>query len=177
MSFTPRTRARSTVLGLAFCGAGLAVSVLGGAPAPAAHAAVACRADPIVTLSNGLVVHLSATIADLPSDVLSVAYTLHAPTGTSVRSVIYPPDPNNIPQTFQFYADNAPSTWDSYTSVNTKATGIAVVATAEVANLAVYTANGLAHQQVQIHVGPDNGGAVNATTGGDNGGKGSKGGD
>ncbi len=147
-------RSRPATLGAALFSAGVLASLLGGAPHHA-HAAAGCRADPIVTLSNGLVVHLSATIYDTPSDITGVAYTMHAPVGTSVVSVVYPPDPNNIPQTFQFYADNPAGTWDSYTYVDTKTTGIGVMATAEVANLAVFTATGGDHQQVRVHVGPD----------------------
>jgi len=149
--FTPE-RSLPAALGAALFSAGVLASLLG-APHHA-HAAAACRADPIVTLNNGLVVHLSATVVDTPSDITGVAYTMHAPVGTSVVSVVYPPDPNNIPQTFQFYADNPANTWDSYTYVATKTTGISVTATAEVANLAVFAASGADHQQVRVHVGP-----------------------
>lgn len=166
--FTPERR--PAVLGAALCAAGLAASWLGGASTHATHAAAGCRTDPIVTLSNGVVVHLSATINDTPSDVTGVAYTLHAPIGTSVVSVVYPPDPNNIPQTFQFYADNPAFTWDSYTNANTLTSGISVIATAEVNNLAVFTSSGLDHQQIQIHVGPDDTGTTSVSSGRDNGG-------
>ncbi len=161
--FTPE-RSLPATLGAALFSAGVLASLLGSAPHHA-HAAAGCRSDPIVTLSNGLVVHLSATVYDAPSDITGVAYTMHAPVGTSVVSVVYPPDPNNIPQTFQFYADNPAGTWDSYTNVDTKTTGIGVTATAEVANLAVFAANGTDHQNVQVHVqqgGQDGAGATPA---------------
>jgi len=127
-----------------------------------------CRSDPIVTLNNGLIVHLSATIGDTPSDITGVAYTMHAPVGTSVVSVVYPPDPNNIPQTFQFVADNPAGVWDSYTYVDTKTTGIGVTATAEIANLIVFAATGADHQQVRVHVqqgGQGGGDGTSAATG------------
>jgi len=165
--FTPE-RSRPATLGAALFSAGVLASLLS-APHHA-HAAAACRADPIVTLSNGLVVHLSATVYDAPSDITGVAYTMHAPVGTSVVSVVYPPDPNNIPQTFQFHADNPAGTWDSYTYVDTKTTGIGVTATAEVANLAVFAANGADHQQVRVHVGPSGSGGQGGQGGGKNGG-------
>jgi len=150
MSVLTPERSLPAMLGAAVFSAGLLTSLLG-APHHA-HAAIGCRTDPIVTLSNGLVVDLSATIYDTLSDINAVTYTLHAPVGTSVVSVVYPVDPNNIPQTFTFYADNPAGTWDSYTYVDTKTTGVSVTATAEVANLAVFSANGTDHQNVQIHV-------------------------
>ena len=168
--FTPK-RSLPATLGAALFSAGLVASLLG-APSHA-HAAGACRSDPIVTLSNGLVVHLSATVYDAPSDITAITYTMHAPVGTSVVSVVYPPDPNNIPQTFQFYADNPAGAWDSYTYVNTKTTGIGVTATAEVANLATFAASGADHQQVRVHVGPSGDGSQGGdggTGGGKNGG-------
>jgi len=92
--FTPE-RSRPATLGAALFSAGVLASLLS-APHHA-HAAAACRADPIVTLSNGLVVHLSATVYDAPSDITGVAYTMHAPVGTSVVSVVYPPRPEQHP--------------------------------------------------------------------------------
>ncbi len=159
--FTPE-RSLPATLGAALFSAGLLASLLG-APHHA-HAMGSCRADPIVTLSNGLVVHLSATVVDTPSDITGIAYTMHAPAGTSVVSVVYPPDPNNIPQTFQFYADNPAGVWDSYTYVDTKTTGVGVTATAEVANLAIFSANGSDHQQVQVHVQQGGQGSGDGTT-------------
>ncbi len=150
MSVLTPERSLPAMLGAAVFSAGLLASLLG-APQHA-HAAGGCRSDPIVTLSNGLVVHLSATIYDTASDINTVTYTLHAPVGTKVVSVVYPVDPNNIPQTFNFYADNPAGTWDSYTYVDTKTTGLSVTATAEVNNLAVFSANGTDHQNIQVHV-------------------------
>jgi len=152
--FAPE-RARPAALGAAVFGAGLLASLLGAGGPHHAHAALGCRSDPIVALSNGLVVHLSATISDAPSDITGVTYTMytmHAPAGVSVVSVVYPPDPNNIPQTFHFYADNPGGVWDTYTNVATKTTGIGVTATAEVLNLTIFSATGLSNQDVHVHV-------------------------
>ncbi len=169
MSVLTPERSLPAMLGAAVFSAGLLASLFG-APHHA-HAAIGCRTDPIVTLSNGLVVQLSATVYDNPSDINAVTYTLHAPAGTSVVNVVYPVDPNNIPQTFNFYADNPAGTWDSYTYVDTKTTGVSVTATAEVNNLAVFSANGTDHQNVQIHVQQDGqGGPGGPGSGDDNGG-------
>jgi len=131
----------------------LVAGVLGGALAPhAAHAAMGVGCDPIVTLSNGAVVHLTATINDSVTDITGVTYTMHAPVGTTVKSVVYPTDPNNIPQTFHFYADNSQGVWDSYTNAATKTAGVAVTATANVNNMATFSASGLSNQNVHVHV-------------------------
>lgn len=149
--FTPEC-ARPAALGAAVFGAGILASLLGAGGPHHAHAAEACRSDPIVSLSNGLVVDLGATIIDTPSDITGVTYTMHAPAGISVVSVVYPPDPNNIPQTFQFYADNPAGAWDSYTNVATATPGIGVTATAQVANLPLFSATGVSNQDVHVHV-------------------------
>jgi len=53
-----------------------------------AHADIGgCRSDPVVVLSNGVVVDLSAVIADDAADVRGVAYTLHVPAGLRAVSV------------------------------------------------------------------------------------------
>lgn len=67
---------------------------------------VGCRSDPIVTLSNGVVVQMFSDIADSGTHINNVAYVLHAPLGVRVVSVTYPPDTNpNIHESLQFFAD------------------------------------------------------------------------
>ena len=65
-----------------------------------------CRSDPLVTLSNGMQVRLTATIMTDPSQVSNVAYTLHVPQGLSVTSVQY--DNGPLPETFNWVADKPP---------------------------------------------------------------------
>jgi hypothetical protein len=48
-----------------------------------------CRADPIVWLSNGTKVTMTASIAADASQVKLITYTVHAPRGLSVRSIVY----------------------------------------------------------------------------------------
>jgi hypothetical protein len=49
----------------------------------------ACRGDPIVWLSNGAKVTITANIAADASQVKLITYTVHAPRSLSVRSVVY----------------------------------------------------------------------------------------
>ena len=96
------------------------------APDALAHVG-GCRSDPIVTLSNGNMLDLSAVVSDTATDVQQVSYTLHAPAGTSVTrevdtSALGPND------TFQFNADEPPRTYGAGTKVTTLTPQIPVAA-------------------------------------------------
>jgi hypothetical protein len=99
--------------------AALTAGVLLGGPlaANSAHAAVSCRADPIVTLSNGVQVEMDNTIYDDSSNVSKVAYTLHGPMGTTVKSVSYANSTPGIAETFQYVADNQRGDYYSYAAI------------------------------------------------------------
>ena len=75
----------------ALLGAALAAGLLAGGPLTAvnhAHAAAGCRSDPIVVLSNGVVLDLAATLDTTPDDIKEVTYKLHGPKGVwVVRSI------------------------------------------------------------------------------------------
>ncbi len=88
----------------AWAAALLAAGVLASPLAPHAHAAfAACRADPLVTLSNGVSLRL---YADIATDASQVAYALHGPVGTSVVSAVIPADdPLWGKEQFVYYAD------------------------------------------------------------------------
>lgn len=123
----PRLRARfvAAVLGALFS-VGLLTAPLF---APSAHAELGvCGSDPVVILSNGAVVDLSATIGDAEPDVQQVAYTLHAPAGTVAVVWINTSGPIGPKETLQFYADNAPDSYDSVTVVTTGQSSVSVSA-------------------------------------------------
>ena len=86
--------------------------------APAARAAVVCRADPVVTLSNGVTLDLQISVQDTLSDVQHVAYTLHGPAGTTLVSVSYPDGTGSI-SSVQYVADNNTGNYDGDTVVTT----------------------------------------------------------
>jgi hypothetical protein len=75
-----------------------------------------------------MVVDMSATITDTVSDVQSVSYTLHGPKNSTVVSVNYGTDPFAARSTFTYVADDAASSYDSYTLVTTLSKGVAVTA-------------------------------------------------
>ncbi len=122
--------------------AGLLFSLPG---TPLAHAIIGgCGSDPVVTLSDGTVVDLSATIADASSDVQQVAYTLHAPAGTSVVSVVNTDGAIGLKEVFRFYADAPALTYTTTTAVSTATSGIAVSAATRVVPFAGLSASGSA---------------------------------
>ena len=65
------------------------VLTLGVAPNPAAAGRSGCRADPVITLTNGTQIQIVTGIATDISDVQSIVYTVHAPAGSRVLSVVY----------------------------------------------------------------------------------------
>jgi len=83
-AFTTR-HPRRALLGGALTAGGLLSGLLA---VNTAHAAIGCRSDPIVVLSNGVTLDLSATIYDDSSDVQQVNYTLQAPAGVWVQQAI-----------------------------------------------------------------------------------------
>jgi len=83
---------------------GLGAGLLGASGARAAF--IGCRSDPIVILSNGVVLELSANIADDVTDVQSISYILHAPKGVSLLRSLSTDGPVGYREKFQFKADS-----------------------------------------------------------------------
>ena len=82
----PSVRPRRALLGAGLLAAGLLVT----SSAAPAHAALArCGSDPIVYLSNGMKVDLTATLATDRANVKQIAYQLHVPAGARATRVVY----------------------------------------------------------------------------------------
>jgi hypothetical protein len=110
----PLRRVSLPIVGLLFA-ALLALAIAG---LPRAQAIVGCRADPVVTLSNGAVIDLNLSINDTLSDVLHVHYTLHGPVGTSLVSVSYP-DGTGAISDVEYVANDTLGNYDGDTVVTT----------------------------------------------------------
>lgn len=123
-------RRRPPPLARLLVAAGLALTVFG---SPAAHAAVGCRADPVLTLSNGAVIDLNLSISDALSDVQNIVYTLHGPVGTRLVSASYP-DGTGAISTVNYVPDDTSGNYDGDTVV---ATGTKVSMTAFLAVLSL----------------------------------------
>lgn len=135
-------------------GIALAGALLTGplAPQKAGAAISICRRDPIVRLSDGTAVTLTAVIRDDPADISKITYTLHAPAGVSVSGVVYTGGPLNQVESLNVVADNAPNTYDSDTLVSTGNSGIAVTATTTVANVGSASTSGYDDQTLHVQV-------------------------
>jgi hypothetical protein len=88
-------------------------------PQRAAAQGGGCRTDPVVYLSSGRAVEISAWVSDDRSDVYGAAYTVHVPVGTLVTRVQYT---GGVPESVTVYADAASSTYRTETTVTTGAT-------------------------------------------------------
>ncbi len=99
--FTPKHSLR------AMAGAGILLSAFA-APLGArhAHAAFGCRSDPIVVLSNGVVLDLSATLDADVSQVQEIHYKLHGPHGVSVVRAISTDGAVQYKEHFEFKDDS-----------------------------------------------------------------------
>lgn len=87
-----------------------------------------CRSDPVVILSNGLTLDLSADIGVFLWNVQQVDYVLHVPQGvTLVASIATPAWPTAI-ETFTLYSDTPPGEYRSETTVYTTQGNAAVTA-------------------------------------------------
>lgn len=119
------------VLGLLLC--------LVGSPY-AAHGAAACRADPLVTLSNGITLDLHVQIGDSLSDVQHITYVLHGPALPTAGAVAatYPDGTGSI-SNVTYLTDGTPQ---HYYAVMTVTTGAAAV---PVTGYLDWTAGGVHH--------------------------------
>lgn len=152
--FRPRARLVPVLLG-ALCSAGLLTAPLLASSAQAELGV--CGSDPVVILSNGAIIDLSATISDAEPDVQQVAYTLHAPAGTVAVGWINTYGPLGPKETLRFYADDAPNTYDSSTIVTTGQPRVSVSASARALDalgllIAGGTASGWNDQPLRVHV-------------------------
>ena len=110
-----------------------------------------CRTDPVVILSNGTIMDMSATIGTSLLNVQQVVYTLHAPPGTHVLLVIRTPDWPTTTENFVFAADAPSGEYDTDTIVYTADANVGVQATTS-AGLRSSSATGVDRQHLQVRI-------------------------
>jgi hypothetical protein len=137
----------------------LGTSLLAGSLAPRrAQAAVSlCRTDPIVLLSNGVVVQLTASFQLLPADVKAIHYNLRVPAGTRVSYIVFAGGGVSQLESMTVKANDAPGTYDSSSIVYSSMSGVTVSVTEQVvtpgASASVpSSAHGLTNRWVSTHV-------------------------
>ncbi len=74
-------------------------------PPGTVEARLKCRSDPVVILSNGVIMDFSAGISTLPWQVREVHYELHIPAGVSMVLAIHTPTWLTSQETFAVFAD------------------------------------------------------------------------
>jgi hypothetical protein len=120
-------------------------------PSSAYTAALPCRSDPVVILSNGTIIDLSADVDAMLWDIASVHYTLHVPKGLRAILIVRTPNWPGTKEKFSVVADQAPNTFDSTTTVFTKRPGVGVTANLLV-NLQYAAARGWDGQPLRVGV-------------------------
>lgn len=113
-------------------GAGVlgAVGLLSPLTALATHAHSApCRSDPILALSNGKTLQVTASINDAQSDVSKVLYTVNLPAGVSVKKITYTTGWKTNVEQVQVNSTEPSNTYVTTTSVTTASGSYAFTAT------------------------------------------------
>src|SRR5689334_7632345 len=97
---------------------GLAIG--GSLPAVSEAAVGGCRADPVVMLSDGTVLDITADIGTSVSNVQEIHYVVHGPHNTALVAAISTPTLGfRGKETFIYYADTVPKQYISETLVQT----------------------------------------------------------
>lgn len=121
---------RTLLLAAALCG-GLSAAAL--TPNRVAAYVDGCYFDPVVTLSNGAVINMGASVSANANAVTSIVYTLHGPAGTFMTKKVHTWGPGGKIETVHYVPDNAPNTYATHTVVTTSKRGVAVTAFTTVA--------------------------------------------
>lgn len=124
------TRSRRLLIGGVLLLSGLIAGPLSVGRASAAY--TVCYTDPVVVLSDGSVFTLQTSIQTDLSQVSSVDYYLHAPTGTSIVAISY--DQFGSLENLHFSADLDQGSYKVDTDVTTVGSPVPVIATASLLN-------------------------------------------
>lgn len=139
-----RTAALGTVLGTVLLfSSGLAGSVQA--------AQGVCRSDPVVVLSNLKTLDLSAVIYDSQSDLKSVTYTLHLPSG--VKPLVVVPTDGLLGQIEHFgYVNDQRTGSYAVTTFASTGTTVPVTTTAVTVPLGLAVGHGSSNQNITVQL-------------------------
>jgi len=130
----------------------LGLSFMALLPGPARARIRTCRRDPLVTLSNGKVVRMSALIGADTDEVQWVHYELHAPKGTTVTRIVYTGGvPCSDKEFVSFYADAAEGAYSVSTLVHVPGQTVQVTAY-DAVNNAKQDGGGWSGQPVTVYI-------------------------
>jgi hypothetical protein len=122
-----------TLVGLLLIGLALSEPL-----APISEAAASgCRSDPVVVLSDGTILDISAAIDTDVSNVGEIHYAVHGPRDVTVISISIPPLGFTGKETFTYYDDAAPRQYITETQVQTMYNQVGVTAQTTFANVTI----------------------------------------
>jgi hypothetical protein len=111
-----------------------------------------CKSDPIVLLSDGTEVDLSADIDTLPWNVTNVDYTLRVPKGLNTLLVIRTPVWLTTVERFTITADQPTGRYDATAQVKTRTKGDVRVTANLLVRLTFASAVGMTNQRLRVLV-------------------------
>jgi hypothetical protein len=120
---------------------------------PTAEAAIAgCRSDPVVVLTDGTVLDVSAAIETNVANVNEIHYVIHGPVGVGLVAAIATPTLGFAGrETFTYYADAQPGQYVTETLVRTAYSSVGVTAYTTFANAALVPSSLLSLQYRPIN--------------------------
>lgn len=134
----------------------LAVNVIGSSvltrPAWASLDIGPCRTDPIVQLSNGAVLRLTATVNTAPSNLQNVTYTIHAAPGVTITNITYTANATYEKVVLQ-NDETAASVYDVDTYATLASGSATATASTLIAGVGTGTAAGLTTDHLMVHIG------------------------
>ncbi len=104
----------------------LLLALLAGGTQTAQARLQACRADPIVWLSDGTKIVITADIYTAESDLRDITYTLHGPQGTQVTKIVYTGKGFHHKETFIYLDDDTDGQFQTDTLVATHSDAVDV---------------------------------------------------
>jgi hypothetical protein len=107
-----------------------------------------CDTDPVVYLSDGTAITLVASINDQVSDVMTVNYTVHVPSGVSVTNISY--DSFGYLESVSVIPDEPANQYATDTTVYTYTPWVRVTDSTAVSGFATKSASGYSWQRVHF---------------------------
>jgi hypothetical protein len=121
MKITSMMRSKRILIAAGALALGVALNAI---PGRAFAGYVICRTDPIVQLSNGNQINITASVSDTASDIQRLAYVVHVPAGLSVKKIVFTGGAVAYKEYVTVYADSAATKYSTATVVTTGRAGI-----------------------------------------------------
>jgi hypothetical protein len=128
-----------------------ALAALFAVSAPAYAAASVCRTDPVVILTDGTSIDISASINTSLFNLQHVTYTVHAPAGSRLLAVVHTPNLPGTTESFQFYDDGPADQIQTDTIVTTSTSNVGVTATT-IIGLRLRSVSGMANEHLVVQL-------------------------